>query len=151
VTLNLQNVGPEPIAIRFQEPFFTVQVDRLEERVDRGYEGPHQDQYDFPQDQVEFILSARTTSLAEIPALRTEIARLRVLIVDLFDQFSEPDEDLELRPEIEQSLIRSLATPPEVMLSSEQAWKKMWAVIHSAPQLPSRCSCWGSPPRMRNA
>ena len=65
--MNLINVGPEPIQIQFKEPVFSVELSRLEENAEEGYSGPYQDQDDFPADQYNYILSAHTTSLAEIP------------------------------------------------------------------------------------
>ena len=123
VTINLQNVGPEPVTITVNTPLFTVEFHRLEEPASRGYEGQHQDQYDFPDDQYEFILSARTTSLAEIPSLRRQVARLNVLIEELEERLPDVDEGLELRPEVREKLLESLNKSKESLLSSEDAWQ----------------------------
>lgn len=120
--VSLQNVGPEPITIELNQPFFTVTFDRLEQAVepDQGYEGDHQDQDDFPQDQKTYILSARTTSLAEIPTLRENVARLTVLVEELTDKLPDPDAGLELNEELLKRLHDSLETPRESLLTPEQ-------------------------------
>ena len=123
--LNLLDVGPEPITLSLGTPLFTVEFQTLDEPAQKGYEGPYQDQDDFPPDQYDFILSARTTSLAEIPSLRRECARLSVLIEELDEKLPDPDEGLELRPEVEGSLRQSLQTPPESMLSIEEMRGKL--------------------------
>lgn len=109
--MNLLNVGPEPVTITLGEALFSVEFQRLEEPAKTAYSGAYQYQDDFPADQYDFILSARTTSLAEIPTLRQEVARLNVLIQELRETLPDPDEGLELKPEIEERLQQSLATP----------------------------------------
>ena len=74
--MNLLNVGPEPIPISLNDLLFSVEFASLDEPAEKGYSGPYQDQDDFPLEQYGYILCARTTSLAEIPTLRMEIARL---------------------------------------------------------------------------
>ncbi len=122
--LNLLNVGPEPIRLSLGDALFSVEFQSLDEPAEKGYQGPYQDQDDFPEDQYDFILSARTTSLAEIPALRRDCARLGVLIEELEEKLPDPDEGLVLKPEVEEMLRRSLQTPPESMLSIEEMRKK---------------------------
>ena len=121
--LNLQNVGPEPVAISLGEPLFTIQFDRLEEPAEQ-YSGPHQDQHDFPSDQVDFILSARTTSLAEIPTMRSSIERLQVMLEDIHEHLFDPDRELEVAPAVRDRLLRSLESSPEELLTSEQFWAR---------------------------
>jgi hypothetical protein len=105
LTMNLLNVGPEPVTIALNEPMFSVEFQRLEEPADEEYAGPFQDQDDFPADQYNYILSARTTSLAEIPHLRREITRLNVLIEEPEENLPDPDERFELRSEIKDKLL----------------------------------------------
>lgn len=124
ITLNLQNVGPEPVIITRNTSLFTVEFHRLEQPASKGYEGRHQYQEDFPDDQYEFILSARTTSLAEIPTLRQQVARLNVLIEELEERLPDPDEGLEVKPEIREALLQSLDSPKDSLLSSEDAWQR---------------------------
>ncbi|MFQ5874020.1 MAG: dCTP deaminase [Dehalococcoidia bacterium] len=124
VIMNLQNVGPEPVTITMNEPLFTVEFQRLEKPALSGYSGKYQDQDDFPEDQYDFILSARTTSLAEIPTLRQEVARLNVLIEQLEEWLPDPDEGFELRPEVQQKLFKYLETPRESLVTPDKAWKK---------------------------
>jgi len=125
LTLNLQNVGPEPVEIAVNAPTFTVEFHRLEEPSLVGYSGAYQDQYDFPSDQYKFILSARTTSLAEIPTLRQQVARLTLVIEELEERLPDPDEGLLLRPEVRKRLTESLKTPRDALLPSDTAWKRL--------------------------
>lgn len=124
--VSLQNVGPEPIFIELNQPLFTVTFERLEEPVEpgQGYAGNHQDQEDFPEDQRAYILSAKTTSSAEIPTLRQQVARLNVLIEELEERLPDLDEGLELRPEVKEALLESLEKPKDTLLSPEEAWQQ---------------------------
>jgi len=125
LTMNLLNVGPEPVTITLNEPLFSVEFQRLEEPADAEYAGPFQDQDDFPADQYNYILSARTTSLAEIPQLRMEITRLNALIEELEENLPDPDEGLELRPEIKERLLRSSKIPHDFLASPTEIRKKL--------------------------
>jgi dCTP deaminase len=125
LTMNLLNVGPEPITVTLGAPVFSVEFQRLEQPAEAGYSGPYQGQEDFPADQYEFILNARTTSLAEIPTLRQDVARLSGLLEELQEKLPDLDEDLELRPEIEDRLRRSLQKPPSSLLSVDAIRKKL--------------------------
>lgn len=106
--LSLLNVGPEPITLRLGDPFFTVEFQVLDEPAAVGYDGSYQALDDFPKDQYDFILSARTTSLAEIPTLRQEVHRLHLAIEELDEKLPDPDENLELRPEAAERLRESM-------------------------------------------
>ena len=117
VIMNLQNVGPEPISLIANEPFFTVQFETLDEPATRGYSGPNQDQYDFPDDLVRFISSAQTTSLAEIPVLRSDIARLSVLLEEVADRLPDPDEGLDVKEEVVDLLRRSSKKSRDSLIS----------------------------------
>ncbi len=108
--LSLLNVGPEPITLTRGVPFFTVEFQSLDEPATSGYDGNYQALEDFPPDQYDFILSARTTSLAEIPTLRQEVRRLHLAIEELEEKLPDPDEDLELRPEVAEKLRRTMET-----------------------------------------
>lgn len=136
LTINLLNVGPEPVTITRSVPFFTVEFQSLDEPAEVGYDGAYQAQEDFPQDQYDFILDARTTSLAEIPSLRQSVARLSlgeipalredvvrlgIAIEELEEKLPDPDEGLEIRPEVEQRLRDSLAVPKDRLLTMDEA------------------------------
>ena len=125
--VSLQNIGPEPITIVVDEPFFTVTFDRLEEPVElgQGYEGSHQDQDDYPEEQKAYILNAKTTSLAEIPTLRENVARLTVFVEQLNDMLPDPDAGLEINEELLNQLHRSLDKAPESFLSPEDMRKRL--------------------------
>jgi dCTP deaminase len=125
LTMNLINVGPEPVTITLNEPIFTVEFSRLEEPADEEYAGPFQDQDDFPADQYNYILSARTTSLAEIPQLRKEMIRLNALIEGLEDSLPDPDEGLDLKSEIREKLLKSCKRPRDFFVSSVEIQKKL--------------------------
>ena len=122
---NLLNVGPEPATITLHEPFFTVEFQKLEEPAEVAYSGPFQDQDDFPTDQYNYILKARTTSLAEIPLLRQEMNRLSVVLQEFEENFPDPDEGLELKLEIKEKLLKSAKLPRELLLSSSDITKKL--------------------------
>ena len=124
LTLNLLNVGPEPIAIKYKEPIFTVEINRLEEMVEKPYDGPYQNQDDFPADQHNYILNARTTSLAEIPTLRKEVSRLNGLLEEFGERIPDPDDGLELHTHIEEILSRCQNTPKDMRLNSQQMKEK---------------------------
>lgn len=123
--MNLLNVGPEPVPITLDEPLFSVEFQRLEEMAEVGYSGIYQDQEDFPRDQYDFILGARTTSLAEIPALRREIARLSTLIEELEELLGDPDEGLEIKPEVQERLLRSKGLPRESLIPAEDMHRRL--------------------------
>lgn len=125
LTMNLLNVGPEPVALTLHEPLFSVELSRLEEEAEVAYSGPYQDQDDFPADQYNYILSARTTSLAEIPAFRKDIRRLNALIEELEERIADPDEGLEVKPEISQRLSHSLGLPHGSLISAAEMQKRL--------------------------
>lgn len=119
VTINLQNVGPEPVTITKDTPFFTIEFHRLEEPASNGYSGRHQQQDDFPDDQYEFILGARTTSLAEIPDLRRQVKRLNEIVEYLQTRLPNLDEKLDLRRKMQEHFQR---LPTESPLSPDGNW-----------------------------
>lgn len=119
IILSLLNVGPEPIPLTLGAPFFTIEFQKLDEPAATGYTGSYQDLDKFPADQYDFILSARTTSLAEIPTLRQEVRRLSVAIEELGEKWPDPDEGLELKPEVEQRLRESLNKPQASLLTTD--------------------------------
>jgi len=124
LTLNLLNVGPEPITIKYKEPILSVEINRLEEMVEKPYDGPYQNQDDFPADQHNYILNARTTSLAEIPTLRKEVSRLNGLLQEFGEIMPDPDDSLELNPQIEEILSRSQDISKDMRLNSQQMKEK---------------------------
>lgn len=125
LTMNLLNVGPEPVTITLQEPLFSVEFQRLEEPAEIEYSGPFQDQDDFPADQYNYILNARTTSLAEIPLLRKEMIRLSALLEEFEENLPDPDEGLELKPEIKEKLLKSSKLQRNCLLSPAEIIKKL--------------------------
>jgi dCTP deaminase len=125
LTMNLLNVGPEPVTITLSEPLFTVEFQKLEKPAEVGYSGPFQDQDDFPADQYNYILSARTTSLAEIPVLRQKMTRLTALIEELEENLPDPDEGLELKPEVKERLLRSSKLSREFLIPPTAIRKKI--------------------------
>ena len=125
LTLNFLNVGPEPVTLTVNEPLFSVEFQRLEEPAEAAYSGPFQDQDDFPAEQYNYILSVRTTSLAEIPNLRLDITRLNVLLEELEEALPDPDEGLELKPEVEERLLRSSNLSRDFFISAGEIRKKL--------------------------
>ncbi len=125
LTMNLLNVGPEPVTLLLHDAIFSVEFNRLEEEAEVGYSGPYQDQDDFPAEQYNYILSARTTSLAEIPTFRRDIRRLNALIEELEERMADPDAGLELKPDVEERLLRSLKLPPESLITAADMRKRL--------------------------
>lgn len=125
LVMNLLNVGPEPITVKMKEPIFSVEFERLEEPADQPYLGPYQNQEDFPDDQYNFILSAHTTTLAEIPRLRMEVAHLSNVIEELEESLPDPDIGFEIKPEIVERLQRSSALPRRSLISIEKIRKEL--------------------------
>lgn len=125
LTMTLVNVGPEPITLTLSNPLLSVEFHKLDEAAERGYDGIYQGQEDFPPDQYEFILSARTTSLAEIPTLRQDVALLSGLVEELRERLPDPDEGLEVRPEVEERLRQSLRVPRSALLAIDDIYKKL--------------------------
>lgn len=118
--MNLLNVGPEPITLKLNDLLFTVEFELLDEAAESPYDGPYQEQDDFPEDQYNYIMSAHTTSLAEIPTLRTEIARLSNVIEELEESLPDPDEGLELKPEVKRKLEKSARLSRNLFVSAEE-------------------------------
>ena len=118
--MNLLNVGLEPVVIKLNDVLFTVEFERLDEPAQSPYSGPYQDQDDFPEEQYNYILSAHTTSLAEIPTLRMEIARLSNVIEELEESLPDPDEGLDLRPDIKKRLEKSVKLPRSSLISIDE-------------------------------
>jgi len=90
LAISLFNVGPEDIELKLGEPTFTVEFHRLEEPTKNPYgsdpqKHTYQGQTDFPADQRNFIINAHTTSLAEIPVIRTDMEQIgrRVNILEI--------------------------------------------------------------------
>lgn len=125
LTMNLLNVGPEPVALTLHEAIFSVEFSLLEEEAEVAYSGPYQEQDDFPTDQYNYILSARTTSLAEIPTFRRDIRRLNALIEELEERMADPDAGLELKPEVEEKLAHSLKLPRESLITAADMRKRL--------------------------
>lgn len=125
LTMNLLNVGPEPVTLTLQETIFSVEFARLEEEAEVSYSGPYQDQNDFPAEQYNYILSARTTSLAEIPTFRRDIRRLNALIEELEERMADPDAGLELKPDVEERLARSSELPRESLITAADMRKRL--------------------------
>jgi len=120
LTMSLLNVGPEPVSISLNELLFSVEFERLEVKADKAYSGPYQNQDDFPEDQYNYILSAHTTSLAEIPTLRSEIKRLSNIIEELEEWLPDPDQGLELKPEIEAKLKKYRNLPLSAFIPGDE-------------------------------
>ncbi len=125
LTMNLLNVGPEPLTITLREPLFSVEFQKLEEPAEMAYSGPYQGQQDFPGDQYNFIIAARTTSLAEIPTLRQEVARLNVLMEQIGDWLPDPDEGLEIKPEVKEKLLSLSKVPCDQFITIQEFRRRL--------------------------
>lgn len=125
LTMNLLNVGPEPVTLTLHEAIFSVEFARLEEEAEASYSGPYQDQNDFPAEQYNYILSARTTSLAEIPTFRRDIRRLNALIEELEERMADPDAGLDLKSGVAERLARSSELPRESLITAADMRKRL--------------------------
>lgn len=125
LVMNLLNVGPEPVTLTLYEAIFSVEFTRLEEEAEAPYSGPYQDQDDFPTDQYNYILSARTTSLAEIPTFRKDIRRLNALLEELEERIADPDEGLEIKSDIRKRILRSSKLPHKSLISAAEMRKRL--------------------------
>lgn len=98
LVIPLVNVGPETITLDYGKPFSTLELSYLEAASSKAYSGDYQDQTDFPADDINFVLQARTVSLAEIPSLKDELTRLRSrfgTLESLYEDVTSLREDLE--------------------------------------------------------
>lgn len=77
LAISLFHAGPEPIMLKYKNQMFTVEFHLLDHQASKGYEGPFQNQSDFHKTQREFILNAKTSSLAEINLIPGEVAHIR--------------------------------------------------------------------------
>jgi dCTP deaminase len=59
--MNLSNVGPLPVVIKYSEHIFSVEFSRLE-TCSFCYSGEFQDQDDFPKEQFDFIINRKTST-----------------------------------------------------------------------------------------
>lgn len=84
----LINVGPETIVLEYGEPFCTLEFSRLEAPSEKGYSGEYQDLPDFPGDDINFMLRAKTVSLAEIPELRLNVNELKKMLLQTQPRFA---------------------------------------------------------------
>lgn len=125
--MNLLNVGPEPVTVNLNDLLFSVEFERLDEPSDVPYSGPYQDQDDFPEEQYNYIMSAHTTSLAEIPTLRTEVARLSGLIEEFEESLPDIDEGLELKPGVMDRLRQSSKLPHSSLVSADEIRRRLKA------------------------
>lgn len=125
LTMNLLNVGPEPVPLRLNELVLSLEFERLDEPAEMPYSGPYQDQDDFPEDQYNFIIQAHTTSLAEIPTLRMEVSRLSNLLEEIEEILPDPDEGLELRPEIVDRLKESRKLTSSSLISLDEMKRRI--------------------------
>lgn len=52
------------------------------------------------------------------------VEKIRVIVDDVLEEMLDPDEGLEIAPEVRERLMRSLDTPAEELLTSEQMMRK---------------------------
>lgn len=66
LSISLFNTGPRPVIMKYGEPFCTVEFSKLDKPARKSYSGPYQNQYDFPTDNIEFIMGAKGITLYEV-------------------------------------------------------------------------------------
>lgn len=65
-----------------------------------------------------------TRLFEEIAALRKQVDRIELIVDDILHSLPDPDDGLELRPEVEGKLKRSLQRPASEFLSLEEAFRR---------------------------
>ncbi len=60
----------------------------------------------------------------EMAALRKQLDRIELMVDDILHSLPDPDAGLELRPEMEEKLKRSLERPLSEFLSMEEAFRR---------------------------
>lgn len=95
LAISLFNVGPENIEIKYGEPLFTIEFTKLEQPTSMPYKGDYQNQEDFPAEQYDFIISAHTVSLAEIPDLRNQVKEINKRLEVVDDMYTDMGEIIE--------------------------------------------------------
>lgn len=101
----LFNIGPEPAPIKLGEKMFTIEFHRLETPTQNPYKGRYQNQTYFPSEDINFILRARTVSLAEIKPIKEEISWLKSELDSLKSEL------LEIKPEVK--VLSGRRLPPQ--------------------------------------
>lgn len=82
--VSLFNTGPRPVILKYEDPFCTVEFNRLSQPAQKGYSGAYQHQTSFPSDNIEFIIGARGVTLYEVvetmKGLRSDMNWVKVLL-----------------------------------------------------------------------
>lgn len=64
--VNLINLSPRPFALRYEEPFLTIEFHQLSGKPDKSYQGEYQGRTELGQDELDILLAYRGPTLAEI-------------------------------------------------------------------------------------
>ena len=114
LSISLFNVGPEDIELKLGERMFSIEFHKLEGETE-PYKGEYQDQRYFPPDQLNHVLTVRTTALAEIPVLRERIAKLESAVSKVAKIEEKPKSQVESLEEVSIALIEELGLEnPEI-------------------------------------
>lgn len=120
LAVSLFNAGPEPVKLKQGAKMFTVEFHTLESPALHPYNGPYQNQHDFPPDQKDFVLNAHTASLAEIASMPGEISGLHQRLVILESSAAAVSD-----PESTEQLIASQGIKPvESLEELSGGWPK---------------------------
>lgn len=74
LVISLFNTGPRPIIMKYGEPFCTIEFCKTGKAVEKPYEGPYQNQTDFPTENIEFIMGAKGITLYEVSELMKKLS-----------------------------------------------------------------------------
>lgn len=87
-------------------------------RAGREQGGLHDDQRD------ELLALLQSDDLADEPRA-ARLAELRSVVADVLEEMIDPDDGLEVAPEIRERLMRSLNTPTEELLTPAEMWRTL--------------------------
>lgn len=66
LVVSLFNTSTQPIAIRFKEPFCSIEIDRLESPASPSYEGQYQGQSDFNSEDISWLLRSKGMTFIQV-------------------------------------------------------------------------------------
>ncbi len=66
LVVSLFNTSTQPIAIRFKEPFCSIEINRVESPASPAYDGDYQDQTDFDSEDVSWLMRAKGMTFVQV-------------------------------------------------------------------------------------
>ena len=88
--VGLTNLTPKPVTISYKDDFVSVEFHRLEQPVDKPYDGPYQGRLDLGAEEMEFITESEGMALSEVlTALRSLSENVGIFTKDVTALTSE--------------------------------------------------------------